>query len=39
MASHQKKFSELAEHAGYKTLKYWSDKNNLFGIFFLKGVS
>ncbi len=32
-------FSELAEHAGYKTLKYWSDKNNFFGIFFLKGVS
>ena len=32
-------FIELAEHAGYETLKSWSDKNNYFGIFFLKGVS
>jgi len=32
-------FVELAEHAGYETLKSWSDQDNLFGIFFLQGVS
>ena len=32
-------FVELAKHAGYKTQKAWSDKNNFFGVFFLKGVN
>ena len=32
-------FTKLAECAGYKTLKYWHDPNNLFGIFFLQGTN
>jgi dimethylhistidine N-methyltransferase len=32
-------FTELAERAGYKTLKSWCDPDNLFGISFLQGAS
>ena len=32
-------FIELAKRAGYKTLKSWSDQDNLFGIYFLQGIS
>ena len=32
-------FMELAERAGYKTLKSWRDPDNLFGICFLQGTS
>jgi L-histidine Nalpha-methyltransferase len=32
-------FIELAERAGYKTLKSWSDPDKLFGIYFLQGIN
>lgn len=32
-------FIELAERAGYKTIKSWSDKDDLFGVFFLQAIS
>ena len=32
-------FIELAERAGYKTIKSWYDKDKLFCVYFLQGIS